>query len=788
MLSALLKIPAVLLFSVLCLTAAAQQSVCTLEGYVTDHDNGSPLPGATIYIKTLAKGTTTNEQGFYTLSVPAGKHVVTFSFVGYESDSVTVDLQKATQITSRLKPVSTTISEVTISAQKEDEKLTQTETGLITLQKKDIENLPYLLGEIDPVRIIQLMPGIHTSGEGSTGFYVRGGAVDQNLMVLDHSTVYNPSHLFGFFSIFNGSTIKSIDLYKSGIPSYHGGRLSSVTNITTRPGSNQQFKGEGSIGLIATNVQAEGPLKKNKGSFLVAARRTYVDLFAQTLRDLSILKQDINYYFYDLNVNADYRISSNDNISFRGYLGNDAFRYSTSSSFKNNIQWKNTTGSVRWQHTFRNGLYTDLVVGTSLYDMNFGASINTYLFKVASDIHDNNVLYQFNLKKGKHDLAWGVNYIHHTLRPNNINAYSEDIELDIGPKVKLQADEGALFLNDKIQLSDKVEVSAGIRLSAYSQRGPFTRYIEDENFQILDTVTYGKGKRIKNYINAEPRIAMRYSLNSTSSIKFSYDKTYQYMHMAPLSSVSLPLDVWVPSSEAIKPQYAHQWSAGYFRNFLHHQIETSIVLYYKSMHNQIEYREGVIIGYSKGFNFDDNFVFGKGTSYGSEFSVRKNSGRLNGQVSYTLSKTTRKFDALNKGKSFPAKYDRLHDLSVITNFIYNPKWTFSCVFVYGTGNALNLPVGRYVVQGNVVNEYGERNSFRMPAYHRLDFSITYTAHKSERFESYLILSVYNLYSRRNPYYVYFETEGNLEEYELRTSIKQVSLFPVIPAITYRFKF
>ncbi|HEY9048346.1 MAG TPA: TonB-dependent receptor, partial [Ohtaekwangia sp.] len=281
---------------------------------------------------------------------------------------------------------------------------------------------------------------------------------------------------------------------------------------------------------------------------------------------------------------------------------------------------------------------------------------------------------------------------------------------------------------------------------------------------------------------------VRYSLNDYSSIKFSYDKTYQYMHMAPLSSVSLPLDVWVPSSSIIKPQYAHQWSAGYFRNFMDHKIETSVVLYYKNMYNQLEYREGVIIGYSKGFNFDDNFVFGKGTSYGSEFLIKKTSGRLNGQLAYTLSKTMRTFDALNKGKAFPAKYDRLHDLSIMANFRYNPKWTFSCVFVYATGNALNLPVARYVIQGNIVNEYGDRNSFRMPAYHRLDVSVTHTLHKSEQYESFLILSIYNLYSRKNPYYVYFETEGNLQEYELRTSIKQVSLFPIIPAITYRVKF
>ncbi|HEY8938242.1 MAG TPA: TonB-dependent receptor, partial [Cyclobacteriaceae bacterium] len=348
--------------------------------------------------------------------------------------------------------------------------------------------------------------------------------------------------------------------------------------------------------------------------------------------------------------------------------------------------------------------------------------------------------------------------------------------------------EGAFFINDKIKISDDMELSAGMRLSGYSQVGPFTRYVEDENFQILDTIHYKRNYWITKYVNPEPRLAARYRLNNTSSVKLSYDRTYQYMHMAPLSSVSLPLDIWVPSSAVIKPQFANQYSVGYFRNFLDNAIETSATVYYKDMHNQIEYRQGVIVGYSKGVNYDDNFVFGRGTSYGSEFSVKKNKGKVNGQLAYTLSHTIRKFPDLNNGKTFPAKYDRLHDLSVMMNYVHNSRWTFSTVFVYATGNALNLPIARYIIQGNVINEYGPRNSYRMPAYHRMDVGITYTLKKSKAFESYLILSVYNVYNRRNPYYIYFETKGNLKDYQLSTSIKQVSLFPVIPSITYRFKF
>lgn len=779
------KVAFTLVLLLLALLAQAQDHL--LSGYVHDAVTGSPLPGCTLFIQTLNKGAATDTAGFFQLAVPSGRFQVVFSFVGYKRDTVTVNVQASQSLAIKLKPESTTLSEVVVADKAADEAVTQTETGLISLQRKDIEKLPYLLGEVDPIRILQLMPGVQTSGEGSTGFYVRGGAVDQNLMLLDHSTVYNPSHLFGFFSIFNGTAVQGLDMYKGGIPSYYGGRLSSVTKVSTRSGNDQELKGEGSIGLVAATVLVEGPVKKNKGSFLVAARRTYVDLFARGLHEIGLLKRNIDYYFYDLNINFDYRLSPRDRLSVRTYYGKDDFNYNTSTSFSNTINWKNKTASVAWQHTGER-LFTELSLQASGYDMGFGADISSYSFDIVSDINDVGFTYQFGLQKNKHDLAWGLTYTRHSLRPNNVSASSDDVSLNVGPPLKLKADEAAIFFNDKIALSERAELSAGVRVSGYSQLGPFTRYVEDDNFQILDTITYSKHKRIQNYGNLEPRASLRYSLTASSSIKVSYDKTAQYMHMAPLSSVSLPLDIWVPSSAVIKPQTAHQFSAGYFRNFNDNRIETSVVVYYKAMQRQIEYREGVVIGYSKGYNFDDNFVFGRGTSYGSEFSIKKPKGRLNGQVSYTLSHTTRQFDALNDGKPFAAKYDRLHDLSVLGNFEYSPRWTFSCVFVYGTGNALNLPVARYVIQGNVINEYGERNSFRMPAYHRLDLAVTYAAHKTARWESYWIFSIYNVYSRRNPYYIYFETEGNLENLELHTSIKQVSLFPIIPAFTYRVKF
>ncbi len=478
----------------LALLARAQDDM--LSGYVYDATTGSPLPGCTLFIQTLSKGTATDASGFFQLPIPRGHYQVVFSFVGYKGDTVTINVQASQSLSVRLEPETTTLSEVVVAEKVADEAVTQTETGLVSLQRKDIEKLPYLLGEVDPIRILQLMPGVQTSAEGSTGFYVRGGAVDQNLMLLDHSTVYNPSHLFGFFSIFNGTAVQGLDMYKSGIPSYYGGRLSSITKVSTRSGSDQQLKGEGSIGLVAANILVEGPLKKNKGSLLVAARRTYVDLFARGLREIGLLKRNIDYYFYDLNINFDYRLSQRERISVRTYYGADDFNYTKSRSFSNAIIWKNKTASVAWQHSGER-LFTELSIQASGYDMGFGANIGSYTFDIVSDISDVGITYQFGMRKNGHDLGWGLTYTRHALRPNNVSASSDDVSLNAGSPLKLKADEAAVYLNDKIILSERAELSAGVRLSGYSQLGSFTRYIEDDNFQILDTITYGRHERIR---------------------------------------------------------------------------------------------------------------------------------------------------------------------------------------------------------------------------------------------------------------------------------------------------
>lgn len=768
--------------------AAFAQREFRIVGKIQDAKTGDALVNATVWIDSLSKGTVTGLDGTFQITLKAGKHKLTASLLGYEKHAVEINLTSDISLPILLHETATEIQEVVITENKGEQQITQTETGVITITKEQLDKTPSLLGESDPIRLLQLMPGVQTATEGNTGFYVRGGAIDQNLIVLDNSIVYNPSHLFGFFSVFNGSVVDQVDLYKGGVPSYYGGRLSSYTAVKSRRGNYENVKGEAGIGLVAAHALVEGPIKKNKGSFLVGARRSYVDLFTDPLRHLFSLEEKINYYFYDFNVNADYDLTSGSKVKLRVYHGNDDFEFATKSTFTNNIRWGNTTGSIQWLQQFTPRAIGELTVGISQYEMKFGAAIGSYGFNINSDIDDRNIAYRVDIFTDRHTIAVGAGLTKHRIRPNNIDARSEDVDLDFGKSVQLYADEGFAFINDKWKLSENLEANLGLRYSYFAQRGPFTRYISDETLQILDTVTYSKNEVIASYFNPEPRISLRYSIGPNASIKASFDRSYQSLHMAPVASASLPLDVWVTSSTKVKPQYANQYSAGYYQNFLGNVIETSIVLYYKSMYNQLEYRDGVIIGYSKGFNFDDNFVFGRGNSYGCEMFLKKTTGRLTGSLAYTLSHTTRKFPELNNGKTFPAKYDRLHDIALVANYDLNARWSLAGVFVYGTGNALNLPIARYVIQGNVVNEYGDRNAFRMPSYHRADLAATYTRKKGGKFESSWIFSVYNVYNRRNPYYIYFESSGDIEKYSLRTDLKQVSLFPVIPSVTYRVKF
>lgn len=769
--------------------ASQAQETFSVSGTVKDAETGEAMPGVSVYLAGQQKGVVTNENGAYLLETGKGRHEIRYSFLGYKIFILTVSVESKVLKDIFLEPSPIRTKEVTVSGRRPQENLLKN-TDEIVISKEEMKDLPYLLGQPDPLKMLQLLPGVQSNGEGNNGIFVRGGAIDQNLILLDKAPVYNTGHLFGFFSLFNHSVIDQVNLIKGGIPASYGGRLSSVLEINTRSGDFKRYRGEGSIGVVAGNFSLEGPLVKDKSSFIICGRRTYIDLLSKLVtRDPTIFNTGIDYFFDDLNLKADFRLSPRNQLAFSAFTGTDDFLFYGKNNLTNSIRWKNHTASVQWNHFYSPKVYhTTSVYGTS-YKMDFAAGINEYVFNIHSAIQDYGTKTEWFIETiPDHRLSFGLEYMHHALVPNNIKAQGADVEFTFTEQEKLNNQEEALFINDEFQISDKLMISGGLRLAAYQQLGPFTRYSSDQSMTLQDTIRYRKNETIINYFNLDPRFSAVYQLSEKSSLKAAYDRMHQYLHMAPVSSVSLPTDVWVPSSEKIKPQQGTQYSLGFFHNMLNNSIESSVTAYYKTMNRQIEYRDGVIVGYSKGYNFDDSFIFGKGRSYGLEMFLKKKEGKLTGWLSYTLSRTTRTFEEINQGQTFAAKYDRLHNFSWVNNYKLNSRWTLSGVFTYSTGNALTLPVGRYIISGNIINEYQGRNTFRMPAYHRMDVSASWQAAKRKNFESFLVFSVYNLYNRKNPYYIFFKTEGNVNDYYLKVSLEKVSLFPIIPSIAYQFKF
>ena len=765
------------------------QTAHRIQGFVRDATTQEPLPGVTILVENTGTGAVSDAAGEYQLLLPPGDYPLLFSYISYEKAKRSVHLRTDTLLHVSLSPSYILTDEVVVHSTPSDEHTRQT-IDKIEIKAKTLDEIPYLLGEVDPVKAVQLLPGVQASGDGNTGFYVRGGGADQNLILLDQATVYNASHLFGFFSVFNGNTVDKLSLIKGGMPAHYGGRLSSVLAIESKSGNVREWHGKGSLGLIATNLALEGPVVKDKLSLSIAGRRTYYDLISRPLaQHVDVLKNGLNYYFYDFNGTLDYRLSDRNRLTLSGYRGQDRFDYSNYGSFSNQIAWGNQALSLRWNHSYSSHLMSETSLTYSRYRMDFGASISSYQIQLASGVQDLKGEHRFTYTPSeRHELTAGATLTRHRFLPNEAQAQTDGTGLDLGEVEVLYGLEGALYLNDRYRVSSRWMLSGGLRLSGFQHRGPFQRYEHVRPGVVVDTTVYASGAPVVQYARAEPRLSLVYQWSDRSSLKLAYDRAYQYTHMVPLASTSLPTDVWVPSSEIIKPQRGNQYSFGYFTTLGGGAYEGSVMLYYKGLHHQIAYRDGVLIGQRKGANFDDNFLFGRGRSFGSEFFVKKKKGYLTGWLSYTLSKTDRLFAEIDNGRPYPAQYDRRHDLSLLLSYRHHPRWSFSGVLAYASGNTMTLPVARYVINGNVVNEYDGRNNFRMPAYHRMDLSATYQGRKRERVSGSWVFSLYNVYSRLNPYYLFFEVDGDIEEYRLEVKAKQISLFPVIPSVTYRLSF
>jgi hypothetical protein len=782
----------------------------TISGYVQDSTSGENLIGCSVFIKELQKGTNTNTYGFYSMTLDTGLYTLIVSYVGFREQTISVHLVVDKKFNPLLIPTAITTKEVLITADKRDRSLKSTEMGRVEMDVEKIKSLPALFGEVDVIKALQLLPGVQAAGEGNSGFYVRGGGPDQNLVLLDDAPVYNASHLFGFFSVFNSDAVKNVTLTKGGMPAQYGGRLASVLDISMKEGNNKKFHGEGGLGYISSRLTLEGPIVKDKGSFIVSGRRTFIDLF---LREPFIKKDSPlngnSYFFYDLNAKLNYTLSPKDRLFVSGYFGRDVFKFkSATTGLSVQVPWGNATTSIRWNHVFDdklfmnvNGIFTD-------YKFEFGASQQDFNFKIFSGIRDYSAKASFNwFPNILHNIKFGADYIHHTFTPTSASASAGDVVFDLGAINKQYAHDMAIYFNDEWDITEKLRVNIGIRGTSFIQVGPFTRYVPDPSFEgrFIDTIQYNSGEVVADYYNLEPRFGVRYELTRSSSIKASYTQNYQYISLASFGSVSLPTDVWVPSSDVVKPQFGKQYSLGLFKNFKDNAYETSVEVYYKEMKNQIEYREGVTPDQDVKNNTDNNFVFGKGWSYGAEFFVKKAMGNFTGWIGYTLAYTQRQFDDLNNGEKFSPKYDRRHDASIVVTYDRNKKWTFGAVWVYATGDALTLPEERYFVSSsppvetgaggtslvnnfNLLSGFGKRNDYRQRAYHRLDLSATLRVQKKKNWSSEWVFSIYNTYGRMNPYFIYFDVEGNTADGSLEVNAKQVSLFSVIPAVTYNFKF
>lgn len=781
----------------------AQKNNHTLSGYVKEAKSGEVLVGTTVYLENTEFGISTNDYGFYSLSAPTGQYTLIVEYLGYKEQRTQVNLNQDIRLNFDLESQDVKGDEVLITDERKDENVKSTEMGKVELSIETIKKLPVLMGEVDIMKTIQLLPGVQAA-EGTTGLYIRGGGPDQNLILLDDAPVYNPGHLLGFFSVFNGDAVRDFTLYKGNMPAQFGGRLSSVVDVSMKEGNNKSYHVKGGIGLIASRLTVEGPIWKNKASFVISGRRTYAAELAQPfISDKSNFKGSA-YYFYDVNAKINYTISDKDRVFVSGYFGRDVFTFkSKESGFNFQTPWGNSTATVRWNHLFNDKLFMNVAAIYNDYDFKSIIAFRGFDFRLSSHVRDVNAKVNFDYYPNtRHRIKFGANSIFHTFDPNGLYVKIDTTEIDRSDRFRKYGLEHAIYIQDEFDITDRWRVNAGLRASAFQQIGPYKKPIYNSEGTAIDTVRYETLSSVKNYGALEPRISIRYALNSESSLKASFNHNAQYIHMVSING-SFPSDFWVPSTQSVQPQRGEQYSIGYFKNIKNNMYEFSVELFHRRMRHQIEYNENYTFDIRG--DYEQEFVYGKGRAYGAEFFLQKRKGRLTGWLGYTLARTYRIFDdsitsrTLNNGKPFPYTYDRRNNVSVVLTYelnkiqigsktLFNRPVTLSGVFVYGTGNAFTAPTayaGLFsLLQFYTV--YGPRNGSRMQAYHRADISATFHGKPNKKFHSDWIVSIYNVYNRFNPYFYYFDQR--LTDNILTTKAKKVVVFPIIPSITWDFSF
>ena len=772
-------------------TASMAQEV-TLSGRITDAETGEELIGANLYVQELKTGAVTNVYGFYSFTLPKGTYHITYSYVGYEERDTTLKLNADMSINIELKEESLEFKEAVVTGDKVDKNITENKMSVVSIDVKTVKKIPILLGEVDIIKAIQLLPGVQSAGDGNTLSIVRGGNVDHNLVLLDEAVVYNPSHVVGFFSVFNGDAVKDFELYKGGIPSQYGGRLASVMDIRMKDGNTKKFSASGGIGILSSRLTLEGPIQKEKSSFLISGRRSYFDLFFP----LSDMTKDAIANFGDLNMKVNFKLSEKDRLYVSAYTGRDRLGFAGIAGFG----WGNTTTTARWNHIFNQKLFlnTSVIYSRSNYQIDFNLA-NNLNFQRKNYIEDIGIKQDYTYYANpKNTLRWGFWNTFHTFLPGRIEPITSESIITAASLPKKRAMSQAYYVSHEWKPIGRFEMEYGFRLSVFSNVGEGREFLyangQKNYFQdgsvrpgsITDTVSYESGQFYNTYANIEPRLNMVYRLNSKSSIKASYNRMTQYLHLIQNIAASTGQEFWTPSTPSIKPQIADQVAVGYFRNFFDNQVEGSVEVYYKHMSNTVELIDNAAIDFTE--NIESQLVAGKGRAYGAEFFLRKTKGKTTGWIAYTLAKSERKADNINRNEWYNFRFDRRHYLTVVASHDLNKRINVSGSFILATGDAYTAPVGQYTLNGTVIPLYSDRNALRIPAYHRLDLSATLYRKKVEgktyKNESSWVFSIYNVYGRRNFYTLDFRVDENTGQ----NAAYKTYLFRMVPSVTYNFKF
>ncbi len=778
-----------------CLLATAQEKF-TLSGTISDSNSNETLIGVNLFIPELKTGVTTNEYGFYSITIPKGNYNIRISYMGYQTLEESIQLNQNTKTNFKLLTNENTLKEVIITDTKTKTDIRKPEMSVNKLSISAIKRMPVVLGEVDVLKSILLLPGVTNAGEGASGFNVRGGGADQNLILLDEATIFNSSHVFGFFSVFNPDAIKDLKLYKGGIPARFGGRASSVLDIYQKDGSSKEFHANGGIGLISSRLLIEGPLVKDRGSFLIGGRSSYAHLFMKLSKD----QKNNAAYFYDLNTKMSYKLNPNNNLYLSGYFGRDVF--SLANSFTN--IYGNSTLNLRWNHLFSDKLFSNLSLIYS--DYYYGLDLDFVGFQWDSGIKNYNIKYDFkNYISDRFKLNYGLNSIYYDFNPGIIKPSSATSGINYSQLDKKYAFEPALYINADQELSTKFSVSYGLRyslfyrlgqsnLNVYANNNPVTF---NTNMQIYEkatpigTQTFQKNDVLKSYSYVEPRFSLAYQFNEKQSVKTSYNRMVQYLQLISNTSSPTPLDVWTPSDTFIKPQIADQVALGYFKNFTNESYSLEVEAYFKKVQNRIDYIDGADLIANNAL--EQVILNGQMRSYGLEVMLKKSEGRLNGWVSYTLSKSQQQTpgrttleSGINNGQWYNSAYDKTHNLAITSSYLLNEKWSFGANFALQSGQPITYPNGQYQYLGITIPSYGLRNENRLPAYHHLDISATLTPRKNNNrnWKGEWVFSIYNLYNRKNAAAINFRQNRQTGTNE---AVK-TSIFGMVPAVSYNFKF